>query len=180
MKFFCSKLSTENPHKKCFFFENKCIEDYEYCEDYSYYTDEVQRDICESIISLDYKNTKCIFNNGECLSEKKLCNYYNSDLIKNQCENILPSVDKKCDYSQGNCQEKNKYCYEIIDVIDEEICETATVYGKNKKCSYDKVDKKCEEIDAPDDDSDKNKENSGIKLNLSKIFIVLFILISVY
>jgi len=74
---------------------------------------------------------------------------------------------------------KNKYCYEIIDVIDEEICETAPVYGKNKKCSYDKVDKKCEEIDAPDDDSDKNKENSGINLNLSKIFIVLFILISV-
>jgi len=103
---FCSKLSTEDRYKKCFFFENKCIEDYEYCEDYSYFSDEVQKDICESIIPLDYKNTKCIFNNGECLSEKKLCNYYNSDLIKNQCENILPSVDKKCEYSQGNCQEK--------------------------------------------------------------------------
>ena len=46
------------------------FEDYEYCEDYSFYSDEVLKDICESIIPLDYKNTKCIFNNGECLSEK--------------------------------------------------------------------------------------------------------------
>ena len=175
---FCSKLSTKDPYKKCFFFDNKCIEDYAYCEDYSFYSDEILKDICESIIPLDYKNTKCIFNNGESLSEKKLCNYYNSDLIKNQCENISPDIDKKCEYNKGNCNKKNKYCSEIIDVIDEEICETSQVTAKNKKCIYDKVDEKCDEIDGPDDDSDK--ENSGIKVETSKFYIILFIIIFVY
>ena len=173
---FCSKLSAKDPNKKCFYYNNKCIEDYEYCELYSYYGDEVIKDICESIIPIDYKNTKCVFNKDECISKKKTCNYYNPDLIKNQCEKIYPDISKKCEYSNGDCIEKIKYCSEINNVIDKKICENAPVNGKNKICSYDKVEKKCEEIEDPDGSDKRDEKNSSKKIHLSKFFIFTYII----
>ena len=160
----CNQLSTEDSSKSCIFYINKCIETYANCKDYK---ETVKKDICESIIPKNYIRTKCVYSNGKCVDQEKKCDEYNINLLKNKCENISPGFTKKCIYSNYFCYEKKKSCLDYKDEeVNQEICESSPSSASNKKCSYNKEKKRCEEFDY----------NIGIMSRHKLLFIIIVIL----
>ena len=162
----CSELSTEVSSKSCIFYNNKCLETYTNCEDYN---EAVNKDICESIIPKNYINTKCVYSNGECVEQRKKCDEYNINLLINKCENISPGFTKKCVYFDYFCYERSKSCLDYKDEeVNQEICESSPVSSFNKKCSYNKEKKRCEEID-----------NNFAVISRPKLFLIILILLCI-
>ena len=81
----CEFLITNDKNKKCIFYIDGCIESYSNCEDYN---QNVQKEICESIITEDYLTNKCVFdeNKNECITEVKPCSSYQTESFKLDCE----------------------------------------------------------------------------------------------
>ena len=65
----CEDFNNEDSSKICKLYNNKCIETYEKCEDY---TENVNKDICESIISGNYPFADCVYKDNQCIINKRL------------------------------------------------------------------------------------------------------------
>ena len=86
-------------------YNNKCIEVYRKCEDY---TENVKKDICESLITDNYYDANCVYENNKCVTKYKTCSDYNTEIIKENCKFLFPGLTTKCLYSNGDCIEKKK------------------------------------------------------------------------
>ena len=132
----------ENSRKKCFFYNNQCIEMYKTCEDYNgYYKQE-----CETIIPLNGYN--CVFQSPSCKSIPKTCSeglvYYECQYITAIKDGLSDPRKMICDYdsSTGKCFENYKYCNDYTGT-DAAICEKINPYDSEKgtpdpsyKCVY--------------------------------------------
>ena len=86
---YCTNIKLENENKYCVFTNQGCQEHYTECEKY----DGNDKDECESII---VKNniitnphiTKCVYENGKCISKSKICSDYKQGQNIDFCENI--------------------------------------------------------------------------------------------
>jgi len=132
----------ENSRKKCFFYNNQCIEMYKTCEDYNGYF----KQECEAIIPLN--GYSCVFQSPSCISVPKTCP---EGLINLECYLISSiktglSDPKKmiCDYdsSTGKCFENYRYCNDYTGT-DSAVCEKIKPYNSNTgypdhsyKCVY--------------------------------------------
>ena len=70
----------ENNAKRCFYYNNNCIEEYKSCNDYK----GNDKNICESILIFDYNNKidvtkKCVYKDNQCIKESKLCSEFQND-----------------------------------------------------------------------------------------------------
>ena len=100
-------LEVNDPNKECIANKDKCIESYVKCEDYE---ENVEKEKCEAIIPEDYYYKKCAFDsvNNKCISEKLICSSFKLENVKNYCELLGESYNKKCIFSNGFCLEEKK------------------------------------------------------------------------
>ena len=154
---------------------------YEQCENY---TENVNKDICEWIISGNYPFADCVYKDNQCITNLKTCSSYNAEisfnnyykiflnlekLIKDSCETILlDDLSKKCVFSNDDCLEKNRNCLEIYDeygMVTQEICESALTSDSNKKCTLKEDKTGCKEIET--NTNNKDSTNKGIEANIN-------------
>lgn len=132
----CNLLKAiDSSKKKCFFSNNKCEETYKHCEDY---VQNVDKNICESILPLDEYNydydifSKCVYENGKCVKRERYCEEFNFNIIDEEICYYLPLYDesKRCALVNNQCIEQyincedykgnNKEICEFIEPFDEE------------------------------------------------------------
>ena len=99
---YCDYLKTKDENKICFDYKGKCIESYEFCEDYN---QNVDKETCENIIPQSYHYDKCVYDseNKKCISEHLPCSSYQVDSIGEQCRYLGIENNIKCEYSNGTC-----------------------------------------------------------------------------
>ena len=136
--------------KKCIFFRDQCIEDYEKCEDYKKGTDTVCKAIqimnddktgYNTLKECDYDATK----NQKCFTvdKYKYCEDYPTSLEnKDLCISLVsnePDI-KRCvyDYKRDSCKEEYKSCstYNSLREKDKETCEKIILLEVSKRCVW--------------------------------------------
>ena len=92
----------------------------------------------------------CLFVDGECIENYKLCEYY-TGYLKSDCENIIQENGYKCQFEEGFCQSFEKLCSEAISEKDcgaiTRISQSGAItrisQSDKKVCEYDKSSGKC-------------------------------------
>lgn len=170
-------LYLEGEDKRCVYYNNECIEQWKDCSTYSDNAEKVEKSVCESII-LSSDSKKCVFESGEtknsCVEKDKLCSDFKIDDYKDHCIQLTPSFEKKCVYSNSNCEETGKTCLELENItsVTESICSAASTSNSDKQCILKEDHSGCEEVNNPD----KKNSGFGLKYNLViKIFTLLFL-----
>ena len=143
---YCTNIKLENENKYCVFTNQGCQEHYTECEKY----DGNNKDECESII---VKNniitnphiTKCVYENGKCISKSKICSDYKQGQDIDFCENIeLTDNEKHCVLINNECLEKYKECELYIGQIKSECENNIPKYDIfTKKCVFNEQDNSC-------------------------------------
>ena len=144
--FYCTNIKPKNNKKYCAYTNRGCEEHYTECENY----EGNDKNECESII---VKNniitnphiTKCVFENGKCKSQQKICSDYKSGQNSDFCENIeLTDNDKHCVYINNECKEKYKECELYKGGIKSECESNIPKYDVfTKKCVFNEKDNTC-------------------------------------
>ena len=131
----CGKYDLPDRTKKCAWLNNQCVTRFVEC---SYYKG-TNPEECETIIPMtDPYETKCVYTDGICKSEKKTsCSDYKEGQEFSHCFLITLSDEKKyCTLNENNeCVEQYKECSDIKG-SDKTICESNISYDL-RKCSYD-------------------------------------------
>ena len=109
---------------------------------------------CNEAITSTPSITRCIYNEDkkQCL-DTPICKYINNIENENSCISAPTSDDIrfKCILKEKNgtktCQEEEKFCEEILDGANDEICFEAPLLNESKTCVYDNENKKCIEVE---------------------------------
>ena len=141
----------------------------------------VSKSSCENAVTSTPSLTKCSYEKSEegsntqekCII-KKLCS---NSLTEEECSTAEPINPKtsKCVYDkiQNICTEEKKFCYEIKDGANEEICTSAKVTEENKTCIFNNETNFCSEVYyIMKNDSGYNKQNI---LLFCFLYLLLFI-----
>ena len=113
----CSKITPTNNNKICIYKDNSCIERYKTCELYQSSGEEIQEDLCESIIVQDIygDRIKCEFSPGSCTSKVKTCSDFQIESFESNCNSLRPSLNtQKCTYSNKACTVTEKTCIDYF------------------------------------------------------------------
>lgn len=128
---------------------DKCLENYDKCEDYK----GNEKEVCEAIRPDDNKDytQKCAYEENKCVTKPKKCE---DAISKKECFYIkLENKDKRCAFPNGKCTEQ-----ESMDItttltgISKTVCESIIPYKDywgnkeddySKKTVYDETSRKC-------------------------------------
>ena len=136
--YYCEKIKLEDSKKHCKIydiFNLKCNEFYKKCSDYEG-NDEI---VCNSNMPEEYDKYKCVFKNGKCTEEKKICSDYKLGLENiERCEYIHPSEDdsKACEFIDNQCVEIDMPHCELYDGDENKCKSIEPVYGHSYDYSY--------------------------------------------
>ena len=150
----CLYHTPNNENKYCLFIDNKCQEEYSYCEAYSSSISENNRkkEECESIIPkyLDGYQYKCIFTDSKTCEKKKIENcedYEGTD--EDHCESltITDSSTYNCIMKNNKCTRQFKDCdaYDRQSTKEQATCESIILKNDYKKCVFNSKTKGCNE-----------------------------------
>jgi hypothetical protein len=150
----CLYHTPNNENKYCLFIDNKCQEEYSYCEAYSSSISENNRkkEECESIIPkyLDGYQYKCIFTDSKTCEKKKIENcedYEGTD--EDYCESltITDSSTYNCIMKNNKCTRQFKDCdaYDRQSTKEQATCESIILEKDYKKCVFNSKTKECYE-----------------------------------
>ena len=130
----------DNSTHKCSLVNGRLTETFRKCEDYN---ENVQKDICESIIPHYFNDSieessdlyyKCIFEDGLCKKKKKTCSDYLDFDDENECQLFISTDNsKRCAFYNGKCIEQYKKCEDYKDNVKKEICESIVPFNEEKK-----------------------------------------------
>ena len=87
----------------------------------------------------EYDKYKCVFKNGKCTEEKKICSDYKLGLENiERCEYIQHSEDdsKACEYIDNQCVEIDMPYFELYDGDENKCKSIEPVYGHSYDYSY--------------------------------------------
>ena len=152
---FCIYIHLEDPKKTCVLFDNKCIETFKTCEYYE--GDNIQKDICESIIPTREKDDiywiddsiKCVYDeNKKCVTRQINCadmtdiNAFKGEQI---CEYLnVNDENKECIFYNNKCIESYRYCENYNQNVEKNICEAIIPEDYHSiKCVYDSEKGEC-------------------------------------
>ena len=162
------KNNGENYSIKCKWYDESkmCVRVEKTCED-------AETGECSRIIPKD-QNKWCIIKEGNCYTEYKTCQAYNSDISSNfdkdLCEGIITNDGTKCKgegtgKNRGTCEiDTTYYCDNTLGLdFFENACSNIRLSDISKKCVYNKGEctkesKKCLEL-----------EFNGIENNIENI-----------
>ena len=166
----CTGIIISKENKRCVYFKNDCIEQYKTCEAYQDSEDVLDKDTCESIISVDADSnnvisTKCVYtagvggNKGTCKTTPRTCSDFNIGVLYDKCLN-LKSYNKytdvtQCTFSDNVCKTEMDSCLGLHHSLyaTEENCKNAKTSSPNLKCDYlpkDEHYRKCIEVNNKD------------------------------
>ena len=166
----CTGIIISKENKRCVYFKNDCIEQYKTCEAYQDSEDVLDKDTCESIISVDADSnnvisTKCVYtagvggNKGTCKTTPRTCSDFNIGVLYDKCLN-LNSYNKytdvtQCTFSDNVCKTEMDSCLGLHHSLyaTEENCKNAKTSSPNLKCDYlpkDEHYRKCIEVNNKD------------------------------
>ena len=149
----CAKYKASDSSKICSLVNGKCIEQYQYCSDYS---GNDQR-TCESIIPYDddedtpapLPGFKCVLDSKEgCIRKSKGCSEAKTFA---ECSLMVPSDTdiKTCIFYNNQCIEEFKSCNSYTENVVQGTCENIKLSDYTKKCEFSTdtcsgpKDKKC-------------------------------------
>jgi hypothetical protein len=125
---YCEGIELENG-KHCVFYNNKCTEYFEDCNDAS-------ENECNSNIPEERNRYKCLYKEGKCTQVQKTCSDYDKNSY-DYCENIkLDDEKKECRIINGQCAEADKRtkCSDYQKGEDYDYCEDIILSDDKKYC----------------------------------------------
>ena len=151
---YCQTYSPEDDNKYCLFINDKCQEEYRYCEAYSSSISDNNRkkEECQSIIpkySDGYKY-KCIYSDLNSCEKKKIenCEEYEGT-NEDYCNSITltDSSKYKCIMKNNKCSTQFINCdaYDRQSNKDQATCESIILEKDYKKCVFNSKTKECYE-----------------------------------
>ena len=135
----CAKYKASDSSKICSLVNGKCIEQYQYCSDYS----GNDQTTCESIIPYDDEDTpsplpgyKCVLDSKEgCIRKSKGCSEAETFA---ECSLMVPSDTdiKTCIFYNNQCIEEFKSCDSYTGNVVKGTCENIKLSDYTQKCEF--------------------------------------------
>ena len=164
----CSSITptSDPPYKQCAYVNNACVEQYKTCKIYYDRVDQIDKDVCESIVindetagsTITSTTHRCRYlavtgGRNKCEAVPRECSDFTAEKIKDQCTSIIPSADisKKCVFENNSCAEKSKTCLDLSTVTVgakdnlDDICSKAATSSAEKECKAKSDKSGCEE-----------------------------------
>lgn len=137
-----------SPSKKCYYYDNNCIDWYNTCSEYAP-ENNFDDKLCESIPGSD-KNHKCVAQKNVCTEVYKGC----KDLSPSECTsgdfNLNLRSGKRCALVDGNCELNYDICEHDDIKEDQTKCLKNIPSDITKKCKWDAtcktVNKECSDL----------------------------------
>ena len=147
----CESIQLNDIGSKCVLDEKEgCIKKKKGCSEATNYDD------CPYMTPSDTSKKQCIFYDGKCTEQYKLCTDYSENVEKTTCENIIPSNYNtyKCVYQSGTpnrCKSELKECSDYNAQILKSSCENISPLKIQRKCTFSnnsclEADKTCLEL----------------------------------